>query len=62
MDKGKKQDFTGAELLEVKKSRKADLEQNRSTWLLLVIMMQFVNGIKKTDGYALRIKKWDFIL
>ena len=30
MDKGKKQDFTGAELLEVKKSRKADLEQNRS--------------------------------
>ena len=29
------QDFQGAELLEVKKSEQANLEQNRSTWLLL---------------------------
>ncbi|MBQ5888342.1 MAG: energy transducer TonB [Bacteroidaceae bacterium] len=35
MDKGKKHDFKGAELLEVKKSKAADLEQNRTTWLLL---------------------------
>ena len=35
MDKGKKLDFKGAELLEVKKSTTADLEQNRTTWLLL---------------------------
>ena len=35
MDKGKKQDFKGAELLEVKKSSKANLEQNRTTWLLV---------------------------
>ena len=35
MDKGKKQDFKGAELLEVKKSEKANLERNRTTWLLL---------------------------
>ena len=35
MDKGKKQDFKGAELLEVKKSAKANLEQNSTTWLLM---------------------------
>ena len=35
MDKVKKQELKGAELLEVKKSAKADLEQNRTTWLLL---------------------------
>ena len=35
MDKVKNQDFKGAELLEVKKSNKANLEQNRTTWLLL---------------------------
>ena len=35
MDKVKNQDFKGAELLEVKKSAGADLEQNRTTWLLL---------------------------
>lgn len=34
MDKGKKT-YVGAELLEVKKSEKANLEQNRTTWLLL---------------------------
>ena len=42
MDKGKKQDFTGAELLEVKKSRKADLEQNRTTWLLFGFVFALV--------------------
>ena len=35
MDKLKSQEFKGAELLEKKKSAKADLEQNRTTWLLL---------------------------
>ena len=38
------------------------LKNHTQPYVLLVIMMQFVNGIKKTDGYALRIKKWDFIL
>ena len=42
MDKEKKQNFTGAELLEVKKSRKADLEQNRTTWLLFGFVFALV--------------------
>ena len=52
MDKGKKQDFTGAELLEVKKSRKADLEQNRSTWLLIGFVFALVSlfaGLELTE-------------
>ena len=35
MNRKLNQDFKGAELLEVKKSEQANLEQNRSTWLLL---------------------------
>ena len=52
MDKGKKQNFTGAELLEVKKSRKADLEQNRSTWLLIGFVFALVSlfaGLELTE-------------
>ena len=43
MDKGKKQDFKGVELLEVKKSAKANLEQNRTTWLLLGFVFALVS-------------------
>ena len=52
MDKGKKQDFKGAELLEVKKSMKANLEQNRTTWLLIGFVFALVSlfaGLELTE-------------
>ena len=50
MDKEKKQNFTGAELLEVKKSRKADLEQNRTTWLLFGFVFFYNRRPAKVGG------------
>jgi hypothetical protein len=52
MDKGKNQDFKGAELLEVKKSGKANLEQNRTTWLLMGFVFALVTlfaGLELTE-------------
>ena len=52
MDKGKKQEFKGADLLEQKKSNKANLEQNRTTWLLVGFVLALVTlfaGLELTE-------------
>ena len=52
MDKGKKQEFKGADLLEQKKSNKANLEQNRTTWLLIGFVLALVTlfaGLELTE-------------
>ena len=55
MDKVKNQEFKGAELLEVKKSAKADLERNRTTWLLLGFIFALTTlfaGLELTEQQA----------
>ena len=55
MDREKNQDFKGAELLEVKKSAQANLEQNRTTWLLLGFIFALTTlfaGLELTEHQA----------
>ena len=55
MGKVKNQNFKGAELLEVKKSAAADLEQNRTTWLLLGFILALTAlfaGLELTGAQA----------